>query len=96
MKGKRNRNQEGLKKQLTKLLDVPPEVVSDFPQIMISGNQEITVENFGGLLEYTSQTMRLSTKCGILVIHGADLEAQKMTADYITIKGTIIQVGFIV
>ncbi|MBE6022281.1 MAG: hypothetical protein E7231_03480 [Cellulosilyticum sp.] len=96
MKRKKNRSQEGLKGQLTKLLDVPPEVVSDFPQIVMSGNQEIKVENFGGILEYTSQMIRLSTKCGILVIHGADLEAQKMTADYITIKGTIIQISFVV
>ena len=96
MKGKRNRGQESLKGKFTKLLDVPPEVVSDFPQIVMSGNQEIRVENFGGLLEYTSQIMRLNTKCGILVINGVNLEAQKMTSDYITIKGTIIQVGFVV
>ena len=96
MKGKKNRNQEGLKSQLTKLLDVPPEVVSDFPQIVMSGNQEIRVENFGGLLEYTTQIIRLNTKCGVLVINGVNLEAQKMTSDYITIKGTIIQVGFLV
>lgn len=96
MKERRNRNQEGLKSQLLKLLDVPPEVVSDLPQIMILGNQEIRVENFGGLLEYTSQVIRLSTKCGILVINGMNLEAYKMTSDYILMKGTIIQVGFVV
>ena len=96
MKEKKNRKKESLKDQLTKLLDVPPEVVSDLPQIVISGNREIRVENFGGLLEYTSQTIRLSTKCGILVIDGVQLEAQKMTADYISIKGTIIQIGFVV
>lgn len=96
MKEKRNRKPESLKSQLTKMLDVPPEVVSDLPQVVMSGNQEIRVENFGGILEYTSQTIRLNTKCGILVIHGIALEAQKMTAEYIKIKGTIIQIGFVV
>lgn len=96
MMRKKNHKEERLKNQLTKLLDVPPEVVNNVPQIMMTGNQEITVENFGGLIEYTSQTMRLSTRCGILVINGIGLEAQKMTADYITIKGNIIQVGFVV
>lgn len=96
MKWKRNRSQEGLKGQWAKLLDVPPEVVSDFPQIVLSGNQEIRVENFEGLLEYTMQTVRLNTKCGVLVISGVNLQAQKMTADYIIISGTIIQVGFVV
>ncbi len=96
MKEKKYHKQESLKNQLTKLLDVPSEVVSDFPQVVMTGNHEIRVENFGGLLEYTSQMIRLNTKCGILVINGVNLEAQRMTADYITIKGTIIQIGFIV
>lgn len=96
MKGKKNRNQEGLKEQLSKLLEVPPEVMSDLPQVVMSGNQEMRVENFGGLIEYTSQMIRLNTKCGVLVINGIQLEAKKMTADYIIIKGTIIQIEFVV
>lgn len=96
MKERKNHKQNSLKNQLTKLLDVPPEVVSNLPQIVMTGNQEIRVENFGGILEYTSQTIRLNTKCGILVINGVQLEAQKMTADYITIRGNIIQIGFVV
>lgn len=93
---KKTHKQEGLKNKLTQLLDVPPEVLSDAPRTTLFGNQEIKVENFGGLLEYTSQTIRLGTKCGILVINGIDLEAKKMTAEYIIIKGRVIQIGFVV
>lgn len=96
MKEKKTHKQEGLKNKLTQLLDVPPEVMSDAPRTTVFGNGEIKVENFGGLLEYTSQTIRLGTKCGILVINGIDLEAKKMTAEYIIIKGSIIQIGFVV
>lgn len=96
MKEKKTHKQEGFKSKLTRLLDVPPEVMSDFPRTTLFGNQEIKVENFGGLIEYTSQTIRLGTKCGILVISGIELEAKKMTAEYMIIKGTIIQIGFVV
>lgn len=96
MKEKKNHKQEGIKDRISKLLEVPSEVIGDFPHTTMVGNKEITIENFGGLIEYTSQTIRLSTKCGILVIHGIELEARKMTAEYIVIKGSIIQVGFVV
>lgn len=93
---KENRkNQEAFREQLSKLFDVPPEVVSDFPKIVLSGNQEVSIENFGSLVEYTAQKIRINTRCGILVIDGIELEIRKLTSDYITIKGTIIQVGFV-
>lgn len=95
MKGKKKKNQEAFRDQLSKLFEVPPEVVSDFPKIVLAGNQEISIENFNGLLEYTSQKVRMNTKCGILVVDGIELEVRKMTADYIMIRGTIIQVGFV-
>lgn len=95
MKKRKKQNPESLKEQVSKLLELPPEVISNFPQISLIGNKEIKVENFGGLIEYSEQTMKLSTKCGTLVIHGAGLEAQKMTAEFITIKGKIQQVEFL-
>lgn len=93
MKGKK-KNQEAFRGQLSKLFEVPPEVMSDFPKIVLLGNKEISIENFNNLVEYTTQKIRMNTKCGMLVIDGVELEVSKMTADYITIKGTIIQVSF--
>lgn len=95
MKEKKNKNPEAFREQLSKLFEVPPEVVSDFPKIVLLGNQEISIENFNGLIEYTAQKIRMNTKCGILVIDGIELEVRKMTAEYIMIKGTIIQIGFV-
>lgn len=95
MKEKKNKNPEAFREQLSKLFEVPPEVVSDFPKIVLIGNQEVSIENFNGLIEYTAQKIRMNTKCGILVIDGIELEVRKMTAEYIMIKGTIIQIGFV-
>lgn len=91
----KKKNQEAFREQLSKLFEVPPEVMSDFPKIALTGNKEISIENFNNLIEYTTQKIRMSTKCGILIIDGIELEVNKMTADYIIIKGTIIQVGFV-
>lgn len=94
MKGKK-KNPEVFREQFSKIFEVPPEVVSDFPKIVLVGNQEVTIENFNGLIEYTDQKIRMNTRCGILVIDGIDLEVRKMTSEYIIIKGTIIQIGFV-
>lgn len=95
MEGKKKKIQETFRDQLSKLFEVPPEVVNDFPKIVLLGNREVSIENFNGLIEYTSQKIRINTKCGMLVIDGIELEIKKMTADYIMISGTIIQVGFV-
>lgn len=96
-KGKKNYlRKDSLKEQLTEALDIPKEVIINLPVITLTGNQEVIIENFNSLIEYTAQKIRLHTKSGILVIDGIELEAKNMTAERICIKGHIIQVGFIV
>lgn len=80
--------------KVVKALDIPLEVVSDIPIIILTGNKEVSVENFSGLVEYTNQKIRLNTKSGLLIIEGVNLEAKSMTAELIVIKGTILQVAF--
>ncbi|MDF2877487.1 MAG: hypothetical protein K0S30_583 [Clostridia bacterium] len=99
MKGKRRNSylkKVSLKEQLTEALDIPKEVITNLPVITLTGNQEIVIENFNSLIEYTAQKIRLHTKSGILVIDGIELEAKNMTAEKICIKGHIIQIAFVV
>lgn len=96
MKKNKQADRDSLRQQLGKILEVPPEVISDYPKIVMLGNHEVTIENFMGLIEYTMQKVRVSTKCGILVIDGIKLEASRMTAEQLIIKGTILQISFVI
>ncbi len=87
---------KNFKNKISEGLDVPIEVLENMPLIKMSGNREISIENFIGLLEYTNQKIRLNTKCGILNIDGADLLAKSMTSEQMIIKGNIQQVSFLV
>ncbi|WP_069998002.1 sporulation protein YqfC [Cellulosilyticum sp. I15G10I2] len=91
-----NMKKENIREQLTEALDIPKEVIIDLPVITLTGNKEINVENFNGLLEYTRQKIRLNTRSGILVIDGIELEAKNMTAERICIKGNILHITFVV
>lgn len=84
-----------IREQFTEALDIPREVVIDLPVITIVGNREISIENFNRLIEYTNERIRLDTKSGVISMEGIDLEAKSMTAEIITIKGKIINIGFI-
>lgn len=83
-----------LREQVAKNLDIPTELISNVPVIKLTGNKEINIENFISLVEYTPQKIRLNTRCGLLIIDGVALEAKRMTAEHILIKGTILQVAF--
>lgn len=84
-----------IKNQLSSLLDVPPEVVSDLPKITMMGSRELQVENYKSLLEYTVEKIRINTVVGMLVIEGSNLEALKMTDELIQIKGKIMNISFL-
>lgn len=99
MRGKKKINhfkKGSLREQFTEVFDIPKEVVIDLPVITLTGNKEISVENFSGLIEYTRQKIRLNTKTGILVIDGIELEAKNMTAERICIRGNILHITFVV
>ena len=85
-----------IRNKISENLDVPIEILENMPLIKMSGNKEIIIENFIGLLEYTDQKIRLNTKCGILNIDGFNLLAKRMTSEQIIIKGNIQQVCFVV
>lgn len=93
---KHRQKRMSLKERIEQNLEIPIEVLKDIPVIKISGNKEICIENFIKLIEYTPQKIRLTTKCGLLVIDGIALHARSMTAECMIIRGTILQVAFVV
>lgn len=94
-KGKNKPIKKSMKEQISLALELPPEVVMDVPNITLIGKTEISIENFAGILEYTSEKIRLNTKVGVLSIEGKQLEAKSMTSEVITIHGIILCVAFV-
>ena len=76
-------------KRLDKLLEIPQEVCSNIPKFVITGFEEIIVENYKGILEYEDFFVRINTHIGIVNINGYNLNLQTMTNDDIKISGKI-------
>lgn len=87
---KNNRNTR--KKKYTKLdrmLEIPKEVCSNIPKIIITGFEEMIIENFKGILEYEEFYVRVKTQIGIININGFNLNLENMTDDDIKVSGKI-------
>lgn len=77
------------KRRIEKILEMPEEVYSNVPKIVVMGFNEIILENYKGILEYEDYFASISTYIGIVNINGSNLNLVKMTNDDIKITGKI-------
>lgn len=82
--------QTNIKEKMASALSLPKEIVLDLPTVTIIGFQDIRVENYKNILEFTDDTIRLSTKKGNLTITGQNLTLKEVTTELIIITGRII------
>ncbi len=75
--------------KLDRILELPKEVCSDIPKVIITGFDEMIVENFKGILEYEEFFVKLNTHIGIININGFNLKLENMTNDDIKVTGKI-------
>ena len=70
-------------------MEIPKEVYSNIPNIILTGFEEMIVENNKGILEYDNYFIKIDTDIGIINIHGLNLNLEKMTEDNLKINGKI-------
>lgn len=76
-------------RKIDEFLELPKEVCSNIPKIIITGFDEMIIENFKGILEYEEFFVRINTHIGIVNINGYGLSLENMTDDDIRVKGKI-------
>lgn len=81
-----------LAERLARSLDLPPEVVLDFPKTTLIGNVQALVENHRGLLAYHPHLIRVRTATGELVITGSGLRIASILPRELIVDGHIVQV----
>ena len=84
-----------LKETIADRLDMPKDAVLDVSKLIITGNREIYIENYKGIAEYTTETVRLGTGTGIIQLKGESLVIKSIGTDEITLAGKIKSVEFV-
>lgn len=77
------------KEGLVESLELPKDLMYGAVLVSITGRQEILIENYRGILEYTKSHISLQTKTCRLVIHGKDLNISYYTNEEMKITGLI-------
>ena len=75
--------------KIEKMLEIPEEVYSNTPKIIITGFDQMIIENFKSILEYEEFYIRISTYIGIININGYNLNLENMTNDDLKVTGKI-------
>ena len=81
--------------KISDALDIPLDTLCDIPHIEILGCNEITVENFRGILDYDENSFKINTGSGIIKVDGKDLMIASVTDESVSLRGSIIKIEFI-
>lgn len=83
------------KEKMIEAVQVPKDAALGYPITSIMGKQEVCIENYRGILEYTQELVRLQSKIGQIKIIGTNLQIEYYTNDEMKIKGNIATVEFL-
>lgn len=81
--------------QMIETLELPKDIVYGAVILNITGRNEILVENYKGILEYTQELIRLQTKNCQLRIEGKSLKIQYYTSDEMRITGVLTAIHYL-
>ena len=87
---------KGIKKHVSEALDLPKEVIMNLPLISLTGREELMIENYKGVIEYTEEKIRVNTSVGVLKVEGNNLFLKHITADSIVVTGGILKMEFLI
>ncbi|MEG2438079.1 MAG: YabP/YqfC family sporulation protein [Lachnospiraceae bacterium] len=83
----REENYSSFKEKVVQMSSMPRDVVLGAPIVTIVGQEEIRIENYRGIIEYTNTFIRIQTKVGQIKILGSSLQIQYYTNDEMKIIG---------
>ena len=85
---------EDLSRSLAASFDMPDELMTKMPKIIITGNHSVLVENHGGIYGFSADKVCIGSSCGMIVIGGGDLELRLLKKEEIEVEGNIRSVSY--
>lgn len=74
--------------------NLPKDVVLGVPILTLTGHYEVNIENYGGILEYTEQLIRINVRSGQIRITGKSLEINYYTTTDMKITGKVEKIEY--
>ncbi|VUW95840.1 YabP family protein [[Ruminococcus] torques] len=87
-------NREQIKEKMVSAMDLPKDVIQNASLITILGRNELCIENYRGIIEYTDALIRVQTRTGQIRIQGKRLRIQYYTNDEMKVTGALSSLEF--
>ena len=87
-------DKKNIKSRITDVAGMPKDVILGVPIISVIGQNEASVENYRGILEYTDKLIRIQTKLGKIHVTGRGLKIEHYNNDEMKITGHITIIEF--
>lgn len=88
-------NKANIKWRISESLELPKEVTLNIPIIKVTGRNDIYIENHKGIVEYSSEILRINSEIGIIKIMGKNLYIKEINKEEIFITGDVNTIEFI-
>ena len=87
-------NREQIKEKMVSAMDLPKDVIQNASVITILGRNELCIENYQGIIEYTDALIRVQTRAVQIRIKGTRLRIQYYTNDEMKVTGALSSLEF--
>ncbi|KAB2952283.1 sporulation protein YqfC [Heliorestis acidaminivorans] len=88
------KGKERLQKALSGFLEMPKDVLMDYPKLTMIGNVQLVLENHRGIVEYSEEKMRILVTGGQVEIRGQQLILKTILPEELVVEGRIKEVIF--
>ncbi|HAU86265.1 MAG TPA: sporulation protein [Lachnospiraceae bacterium] len=79
---------------LSENLRLPPDILGSVPILTVTGSNQLCLENYKGIIEYTGEIIRIQTKNCRIHIEGKKLNIDYFTDDEMRISGKINRIEY--
>lgn len=87
-------DRDQMKKKMAEMSGMPKDVVLGMPIVTITGQVELHLQNYRGIIEYTDALIRIQTKVGQMKVTGKRMKIEYYTNDEMKIDGKITSVEY--
>ena len=84
-----------IKSRISDSLELPKEVILNIPVLKVVGKNDIYIENHKGIVEYSSELLRINSEIGIIKIVGKNLYIKEINREELFIIGEVNIIEFI-
>lgn len=87
-------NRKKWQENIANFFELPKELLCNLPRITLIGDIQMLLENYGGIIEYNDELLRLKIREGEVVVTGKKLTIKNFLNDELLIEGKIISVEY--